>query len=95
MVNLQDRYYITSNRESGFGRYDILLEPKHTSDDAIIIEFKVQNIRREKIWKIRFDVRYSRLKRKNMIQNFLKKGISPKRIRKYGFAFFGKEVLIG
>lgn len=51
MVELQSRYRITSNRESRFGRYDILLEPVSSQDDAIIIEFKVFNPRKEKIWK--------------------------------------------
>lgn len=95
MVNLQDRYYITSNRESGFGRYDILLEPKHTSDDAIIFEFKVQNIRREKNLEDTLRCALQQIEEKKYDTELLKKGISPKRIRKYGFAFFGKEVLIG
>lgn len=43
-----DRYIITSNRESGFGRYDIMIEPKKKDDEAFIIEFKVFNPRREK-----------------------------------------------
>jgi hypothetical protein len=48
MVDLQGRYVIMSNRESGYGRYDIMLEPQNDKDDAIIIEFKVMNTRREK-----------------------------------------------
>ena len=43
MVELEGRYSITSNRESGFGRYDIMLEPLGKADDGIIIEFKVRN----------------------------------------------------
>lgn len=45
---MQGRYVITSNRESGFGRYDVMLEPKNPKeDDAIILEFKVINPRKE------------------------------------------------
>ena len=47
MVELEGRYIITSNRESGFGRYDVMLEPVDKSEDAIIIEFKVRNIGKE------------------------------------------------
>lgn len=43
MVELENRYMITSNRESGFGRYDVMLEPRNKIDDAMILEFKVQD----------------------------------------------------
>lgn len=53
LVDLQSRYLITSNRESGFGRYDVMLEPKNPQkDDAILLEFKVQNPRKENAAKI-------------------------------------------
>ena len=48
MVELEGRYSITCNRESGFGRYDVLLEPTKKTDDGIIIEFKVRNPEKEK-----------------------------------------------
>lgn len=48
MVELSDRYVIASNRESGFGRYDVALEPRTDSDNAILIEFKVLGQRRRK-----------------------------------------------
>ena len=51
MVDLRGRYVITSNRESGFGRYDVVLEPLSAADDAIIIEFKVYNSEGRKIWR--------------------------------------------
>ena len=47
MVELQGRYVLTSNRESGFGRYDVMLEPLHEKDDAMILEFKVFQPRKE------------------------------------------------
>ena len=47
-MGLQGRYFLTSNRESGFSRYDVMLEPKYPdADDAIILEFKIRNRRRE------------------------------------------------
>lgn len=48
MVTLENRYIITSNRESGFGRYDVLLEPRDLKDPGIIMEFKVQDWEEEK-----------------------------------------------
>ena len=41
LVGLKDFYYVNSNRESGFGRYDIMLEPKDKNGNCFIIEFKV------------------------------------------------------
>mgnify|MGYP000471273814 CR=1 FL=1 len=48
IVELEDCYIVTSNRESGFGRYDVMLEPRDKCDDAFIIEFKVQDSETEK-----------------------------------------------
>ena len=48
IVDLADKYRITSNRESGFGRYDVVMEPLKADLDAIVMEFKVQNITKEK-----------------------------------------------
>ena len=95
MVNLQNRYYITSNRESGFGRYDIMLEPKNETDDAIIIEFKVYNSRREQSLQDTVQHALEQIKEKKYETELLDRGISKERIRRYGFAFCGKEVLIG
>ena len=43
IVDLEDRYQITSNLESGFGRYDVVVESKEKADPAIIMEFKIQD----------------------------------------------------
>lgn len=94
MVDLRGRYQITSNRESGFGRYDIMLEPLG-DDDAIIIEFKVFNRRREETLEDTLAAALAQIEEKNYAQTLMDKGIGKERIRKYGFAFKGKEVLIG
>ena len=95
MVNLEDRYTVTSNRESGFGRYDIMLEPKKEGLDAIVIEFKVFNPRRDSTLEDTVEAALLQIEEKKYAQTLVTKGIPEERIRKYGFAFEGKEVLIG
>ena len=95
MVELRDRYALTSNRESGFGRYDVMLEPLSRKDDAIIIEFKVFNPRKEKDPEETLRNARKQIEDRKYETALLAKGIPADRIRKYGFVFEGKTVLIG
>lgn len=96
MVDLQGKYSITSNRESGFGRYDVLLEPrKPQEDEAIIMEFKVQDPDEEASLKDTVQAALMQIKQKKYDVLLLNKGVPEGRIRKYGFAFQGQKVLIG
>lgn len=95
MVELAGRYVITSNRESGFGRYDILLEPCQKEDDAFILEFKVYNPQKEKDLEAAVAAALKQIEEKNYAAVLEARGIASEHIHKYGFAFEGKKVLIG
>mgnify|MGYP000862954424 CR=1 FL=1 len=95
MVELEDQYRILSNRESGFGRYDVMLEPKDISLPAYIIEFKVQDPDGEKELSDTVKEALKQIDEKKYDVGLVSKGFSEAQIRKYGFAFRGKEVLIG
>ncbi len=95
IAELSGRYIITSNRESGLGRYDVLLEPKRPVDDAIIMEFKVYNPKNEQSLEDTVQSALIQIETMKYAVALTAKGISKERIHYYGFAFEGKRVLIG
>ena len=97
MVDQSENYIITSNRESGFGRYDIMLEPIDKNNDkypGIIIEFKVINSRKENSLEETVKAALNQIEEKNYDAELIKRGVNKENIHHYGFAFKGKEVLI-
>ena len=95
LVELDDDYAVTSNRESGFGRYDVMLEPADKKKNAYILEFKVFNARREQSLEDTVRAAHTQIEEKQYETALTAKGIPTEHIHKYGFAFEGKKVLIG
>lgn len=94
LVEFIDRYEIRSNRGSGFGRYDVMLNPRNKMDVAIILEFKVMNPKKEKDLEVTVQNALDQIKEKKYREELLDIGIDENKIIEYGFAFKGKEVLI-
>lgn len=96
MVGLEERFAVSSNKESGFGRYDVLLKPvDKEKDNAYIFEFKVHKPGKEKNLEATVANALGQIKEKGYETELIAEGILPEHIRKYGFAFAGKKCLIG
>lgn len=98
MVGERENYIIKSNRESGFGRYDIMMVPKDIKNKklpAIVIEFKVYDSEDEKQLKDTVRAAHRQIEEKRYDDEIIQLGIEKDRIKHYGFAFEGKKVLIG
>ncbi len=96
LVDLRSRYIVTSNRESGFGRYDVMLEPRNKDeDDGLILEFKVHDKTKEETLENTVAAALQQIEEKRYAAELMKRGVPEERIRCYGFAFEGNKVLIG
>ncbi len=98
MIDQIENYIIKSNRESGYGRYDIMLEPIDKNNmkyPGIVIEFKVFNFRKEDTLKETLSAALKQINEKDYDTELISRGVKKENIRHYGFAFKGKEVLIG
>ncbi len=96
VVNLSDAYKVRSNRESGFGRYDVMIEPLDKTKKAFILEFKVLDPDEdEKTLEDTLANARAQIEEKRYETELVSSGCAPEQIRKYGFAFKGKECLIG
>lgn len=94
IVSLRDRYRIVSNRESGRGRYDIAMYPLQENTDAFIMEFKVQDRKKETDLEQTAKNALQQIVDKNYEADLLAAGVPAERIYKLGFAFAGKDVLV-
>lgn len=95
MAETVRNYVLTSNRESGYGRYDVMMEPRNKSDKAVIIEFKVFDEETEKSLEDTLTAALKQIEDKKYDQTLIDRGIHADNILKYGFVFQGKKVLVG
>ena len=95
LVERRDDYLVTSNRESGLGRYDVVMKPLRRELPAIVMEFKVRNPDKEASLLDTVAAAHRQMQEKNYDAGLLAEGIARERIFHYGFAFQGKQVLIG
>ncbi len=92
LVGLKDTYYVNSNRESGMGRYDIMLEPKDKKANSFIMEFKVLENKEEKTIEDTVESAKRQIEEKKYEESLIERGFTN--ITKMVFAFKGKEVKI-
>ena len=98
LADQAEQYEIRSNRESGFGRYDVMMIPRDrqsSNSPAFILEFKVRNPGKEASLEETVQTALEQIEKKQYDAELLARGIEKERIRHYGFAFEGKQVLIG
>ena len=94
IVELSDKYEVKSNRESGFGRYDVMIEPFDKKADAMVLEFKVHDMDEEQTLEDTVSNALKQINEKEYDAELLTRGIAREKIKHYGFAFKGKKVLI-
>ena len=97
VVSMSKEYHVRSNRESGYGRYDIMIYPKDRKEsamNALIMEFKVHNPKKEKDLLETAVAALEQIEAKDYAAELKNLGFTEEHIRKYGFAFEGKKVLI-
>lgn len=95
LVELRDQYEVRSNRESGYGRYDVMLIPRQKNQLAFVLKFKVYDAQEELKLEDTVQSALVQIEEKHYDTELIERGISKSKIRHYGFAFEGKKVLIG
>ncbi len=96
IVNLSDKYKVTSNRESGYGRYDVMIEPFDKKEKAFIFEFKVLDADDDEMTlEDTVANAHAQIEEKQYEAALVANGFAPENIRKYGFGFQGQKCLIG
>ena len=95
LAELRDRYVLKSNRESGYGRYDVMLIPRDFAEQAYVLEFKVHDPEEEESLQETVQAALMQIQEKQYDAELSEFHIKSNQIHHYGFAFEGKKILIG
>ena len=95
LAELREQYVLKSNRESGYGRYDVMLIPRDFTEQAYVLEFKVHDPEEEESLQETVQAALMQIQEKQYDAELLELHIKSEQIHHYGFAFEGKTVLIG
>ena len=87
---LGSTYTVESNRESGYGRFDLAIFPKESTQTGVIMEFKAASD--EVHLEARAEEALKQIETRAYHTEFTKRGIT--KVWKYGIAFCGKKVCV-
>lgn len=92
LVDLIQEYEIKSNRESGTGRYDVMIIPHDKNKLGIILEFKKVDIDSNETLEIASEKALTQIQEKHYVHDMQARGVAH--IVSIGIAFYGKQVLV-
>lgn len=92
LIGLGDDYQVESNKESGYGRYDVMVIPKDKNKLGIVMEFKKVNQKKNEDLEIAVEAALKQIQDKNYKQELLNRSIGS--ILEIGITFQGKELLV-
>ena len=92
LISLGDSYEVLSNRESGYGRYDVCIIPKDIKELGIIVEFKKLDMEDDDTLEEMADEALKQIEDRKYETTLKDRGIEN--ILKLAIVFKGKELLI-
>lgn len=87
---LSPDFEVKSNRESGYGRYDIMIIPRDVSKLGFVVEFK--KVRKKETVETALESALNQINERKYETELIQRGI--KNIKKLAIAFHGKEVTV-
>ncbi|MGE5343052.1 MAG: AAA family ATPase [Candidatus Omnitrophota bacterium] len=92
LIWITNTHEVKSNRESGYGRYDIMIIPKDSSQIGYVIEFKTVDKDDKETVEAALAAASKQIEEKKYETELIERGITH--IKKLGIAFLGKKVFV-